>query len=87
VAKGAGKIIFDVGCDGQPDGELLARPDATGPAIVQTWGDTANRYLDGSAAQHTGPYRDGSGWRIIPVRVTASDKAEVTISRPSVVVE
>ena len=87
VATGAGKITFDVGCDGQPDGEPLARPDATGAAVVQTWADTANRYLDRSAAQHTGPYRDGSGWRIIPVRVTASDRAEVTISRPSVVVE
>ena len=87
VATGTGKITFDVGCDGQPDGELPARPDATDPAVVQDWADTANRYLDWSAAQHTGPYRDGSGWRIIPVRVTASDKAEVTISRPSVVVE
>ena len=87
VAGGPGKITFDVGCDGRPDDELLARPDATGSAVVRTWTDTANRYLDWSTAQHTGPYRDGSGWRIIPVRVTASGKAEVTISRPSVVVE
>ena len=87
VAKGTGKITFDVGCNGRADGELLARPDGAGPAVVLTWGAAANRYLDWSAAQHTGPYRDGSGWRIIPVRVTASGKAEVTITRPSVVVE
>jgi hypothetical protein len=88
VAKGTGKITFDVGCRGQSDIELPARPDGAGPAAVLTWGaEKGNRYLDWSAAQHTGPYRDGSGWRIIPVRVTASEKAEVTISRPSVVVE
>ncbi len=87
VATGAGKITFNVGCDGKPDGELLARPDATALPVIQTWADTANRYLDWSTAQHSGRYRDGSGWRIIPVRVTASDKAEVTISRPSVVIE
>ena len=36
VAKGTGKIIFDVGCHGQPDGELLARSDGAGLAVVQT---------------------------------------------------
>ncbi len=87
AARGTGKITFDVGCRGQSDGELLAGAGAAGPAVVQTWADAARRYLDWSAARHTGPYRDGSGWRIIPVRVTAADKAEVTISRPSVVVE
>ena len=83
---GVGKITFDIGCDGRPDGEMLARPDA-GAAIVQTWGKAANRYLDESAIQHTGPYRDGNGWRIVPVRITASDKVEVAISHPLAVVE
>jgi hypothetical protein len=87
VAKGTGKIVFDVGCRGQPDGEVLARSDGAGPAVVQTWTNMANRYLAWSTVEHTGPYRDGSGWRIIPVRVTASTRAEATVSRASVVVE
>ena len=70
-------------------GRQISFPSILPPRIgpLRSGLDPANRYLDWAAAQHTGPYRDGSGWRIIPVRVTASEKAEITLARPLVVVE
>ena len=80
---------------------LVGREEGRRDALVQAFGGSAEtelavaRSLAWLAKQQRsdglwslkGPYRDGSGWHIIPVRVTASDKAEVTIVRPSVVVE
>jgi hypothetical protein len=87
--KGEGKVTFDVGCDGQPDGELRECPQTpTAAADVTTvkWTEAANGYLSWAAASHTGPYRDDSGWRIVPVRIRSDAKLDVLLSNVMVVV-
>ena len=88
-AKGEGNIRFEVGCDGQEDGSLaIATSTAIDPGeLTRPWSAAANRYLDWAAAHGSGPGRDGSSWRLVPVRVTATGKAELMLSQPKVVVQ
>lgn len=88
-AKGEGVIRFDVGCDGQEDGNpaVAASDPADAGGLTRPWAAAANRYLDWAAAHGSGPGRDGSGWRLVPVRVTATGKAELMLSQPKVVVQ
>jgi hypothetical protein len=85
AANAEGKIRFDVGCDGQADGEIAAAGlSADAGELAGQWAAAANRYLDWAATHQSGPYRDGSGWRVVPVRVTASGKGELILSHPNV---
>jgi hypothetical protein len=87
AAKGTGPIRFDVGCDGVVDGEVDAgSPSPATNATKINWTAAVQGYLDWAAAHEAGPYRDESGWRIVPVRMTAGTKAEVTLSGLRVIV-
>lgn len=81
-------IHFDVGCGNLPGGNLTmttGNDSSANPSPAQ-WAAAASGYLQWAAAHHAGPYRDGSGWRMIPVRVTSSAKGEVILSQPKIVI-
>jgi hypothetical protein len=83
-ARGKGTVRFDVGCDNRPDGELLDLPGTPTPADKATtvrWSAAAQAVLDQN------PYRDDNGWRIIPVRVTASERIELVLESLRVVMD
>jgi len=88
--SGQGEVRFDVGCDDQPDGVMATIPAAFTPAATATtvkWTDAVTRYLAWRTATSAAPIRDGNAWRVVPVRVTATGKVEVTVSEVRVVVQ
>jgi hypothetical protein len=81
--NGPGRVKLDVGCDGVVDGQLRRPPPTAGSAAPATdidWTGAVRRVLAFT------PYRDDSGWRLVPVRVTADDKVQLTIRDVRVVV-
>jgi hypothetical protein len=63
-----GEFTFDVGADDIVDGVSV---NLDWPAAIQ-------RYLEARDRQG-GPVRDGSGWRLVPVRVRGQAKGEITL--------
>ena len=81
--KGDGTVSLDVGCDGEIDAQVLSTATAGTTQLVSTssdWLETAARQLQASVR------RDGSGWRLCPIRVTATGLVEVTLSKVQVTV-
>ena len=75
---------MDVGCDGEIDGQVRSPATAGTTQLVSTssdWLETAARQLQTSVR------RDGSGWRLCPIRVTATGLVEVTLSQVQVTFE
>ena len=89
TAKGQGKIRFDVGCCSLSGGEVVSsgEPPVGVKAIQLPWATATDRYLKWAAAHHMGPYRDGSSWRVVPVRVTSNTKVEVVLNHLNLVVQ
>ena len=72
--SGDGVVTFDVGCDGAIDAQVCSTATAGTTQLVSTSSD----WLQAAAGQlETGVRRDGSGWRLCPVRVTATAPVEV----------
>ena len=74
---------MDVGCDGEIDGQIRSTATAGTAQLVSTssdWLEAAARQLQASVR------RDGSGWRLCPIRVTATAPVEVTLSQVQVTV-
>jgi hypothetical protein len=81
--RGEGVVSFDVGCDGEIDGQVLSTATAGTTQLVSTssdWLETAARQLQASVR------RDGSGWRLCPIRITATGAVKVTFSKVVVTV-
>ncbi|HUU96686.1 MAG TPA: hypothetical protein VM487_13180, partial [Phycisphaerae bacterium] len=79
-----GKITVDVGCDGTPDGDIV-RGGAAGKPV--DWPGSINRYLQWRDQECGGCVRNGSNWRIVPVRVTSDKKLDVTVSKVDLAVQ
>ena len=86
--KGEGPVRFEIGCSGLPDGAIAVGPGMSSVAAesAKSWVAAVQRYVQWAATHHSGPYRDGSGWRQVPIRVTAQGKAEVVLDGVKVVV-
>ena len=81
--KGDGTVSLDVGCDGEIDAQVLSTATAGTTQLISTssdWLEAAARQLQASDR------RDGSGWRLCPIRVTATGLVEVTWSKVQVTV-
>jgi len=81
--KGDGTVSLDVGCDGEIDAQVLSTATAGTTQLISTssdWLAAAARQLQASVR------RDGSGWRLCPIRVTATGLVEVTLSKVQVTV-
>jgi len=78
------KVTVDVGCDGTPDGEIV-RGGTAGKPI--DWPAAINGYIQWREHECGGCVRNGSNWRIVPVRITSDKKVEVTISKPELTVQ
>lgn len=65
---GPGEITFDVGADDIVDGV----------DVNLDWTAAIQRYLD-ARDREGGPVRDGSGWRLVPVRVRGQAKGEIIL--------
>ncbi len=79
---GTGKIVFDIGCDDVPDDEILATTQPAGDdnrISAIKWRQAMNSCLAKFARTDSEAYRDDSGWRMIPVRVTATSKVALTL--------
>jgi hypothetical protein len=86
--KGEGPVRFEIGCSGLPDGAIAVGPGMSSVAAesAKSWVAAVQRYVQWAATHHSGPYHDGSGWRQVPIRVTAQGKAEVVLDGVKVVV-
>jgi hypothetical protein len=83
TTKGDGTVRLDVGCDGEMDGQVRSTATVETAQFVSTSSD----WLDAAARQlQAGDRRDGSGWRVCPIRVTATGAVDVTLSKLQVTV-
>lgn len=76
--KGEGVVSLDVGCDGTIDAQIRSTAAAGTAQLVSAssdWLETAARQLQASVR------RDGSGWRLCPIRVTATGPVEVSLTQ------
>ena len=80
-----GKITVDVGCDGTPDGEIVRGGTAAGEFVE--WPSAINGYVQWRDRECGGCVRNGSNWRIVPVRVTSDKKLDVTVSKVDLTVQ
>lgn len=83
-AAGTGTLFIDVGCQGTSQGQIALTAPAADPnapidaANLLDWPTAVASYLAARKTQG-GPPRDGSRWRLIPVRLTCDAHADVTV--------
>lgn len=79
-SSGAGTVAMDIGCGDSRHGPFVT---FQGPGVQSpkpSWASHIDAYLSSSERNHAGPYRDGSGWRIVPIRVTSNAKIDLVLS-------
>jgi hypothetical protein len=79
---GKGSVAMDVGADG---GGKIACP--SGQATVAFEAETIGGYLAWREQECGGSERDLNGWRLVPIRFSADDEAEIVVRRAQVILE